>query len=128
MRAEEIMRVHVNTVLTTDTVSHLLEVFELYQQRIVPVVDEIGQVCGIIGASELCAALSCGASEDSLVSDYLQVDYVWVRPETELDLDLTDSLFSDKSAVLVLAADEKLVGLITDVSYTIAKLNAAHAG
>ena len=120
------MRVHVNTVLETDTILHAIRIFELYQQRILPVLDKKGIVCGIISARELSQHVLATTGIDGQVSEIMRSRFHSVPPEAELsDLQLA-YIASDDDGVLVVDERRKLIGLVTDVAMAAARLTKPH--
>ena len=127
MQVSDLMRVHVNSVQIGDSLALALNIFDLYQQQIIPVIDVDGQVCGILSARAITNFILTSSDAtldaDKPVDNFMHLDFESLRPESHLSEASKALAASDDGVLIVLDHDQHLVGLLTAVSLARAKVS-----
>jgi len=111
MRVASVMRSHVVTLPPESTVAAVVDVLDVYQQAIVPVVDEAGRLRGALDAERIAGALATGEATGGTVVSNLENDLLQLD---EGDDAVTAAIALARSGKrgAVVVADGRVVGLM----------------
>jgi len=130
MRTIEFLRAHVITVPPSATVREMVDLLDLYQVLVLPVVDEDNRLLGAIYEDEIVAAVLCAGSSGTemgsrTASELMESQTIFVDELDEIDVALERMSKSGRTRLPVTSGG-KVVGTISRVDICQALLEHTH--
>jgi CBS domain-containing protein len=125
MKILELMRVHVVRTVPTATLGEVVDLLDLYQVTLIPVVDEEGRPVGVVSESDVAGRLLFGAAEAAgPLSGWMTAPAICL--DEHEDLEAARALMRDRGLKRIPVTSEgRLVGMVSRVDVFQALLEGA---